>query len=74
MEEGAQTLYTTDDTGNYVEYTAPDPPAFHDTLPEDLRGSDHLKDVEDSGQLARFYVDMKSTYLKPPESAEGYEF
>jgi hypothetical protein len=73
-EEGAQTLYTTDDTGNYTEYTPPEPPAFNDTLPEDLRESDHLKDVTDSGQLARYYVDLKSTYLKPPDTVDGYEF
>lgn len=68
------TLYTTDDTGNYVEYTPPEPPAFKDTLPEDIRGSEHLSDVEDNTQLARYYVDLKSNYLKPPDSAEGYEF
>ena len=69
-----QALFTQDDTGNYVAYEPPAPPAFHETLPEDLRESDHLKDVEDGGQLARYYVDLKSTYLKPPDTAEGYEF
>ena len=73
-EEGAPTLYTTDDTGNYVEYTPPEPPAFHDTLPEDLRESEHLKDVENPENLARYYVDLKKDYLAPPETAEGYEF
>jgi hypothetical protein len=43
-------------------------------LPEDVRESDHLKDVEDGGQLARYYVDLKSNYLKPPDTADGYEF
>ena len=69
-----QALFTQDDTGNYVAYEPPAPPAFHETLPEDLRESDHLKDVEDGGQLARYYVDLKSTHLKPPDTAEGYEF
>ena len=73
-EEGAPTLYTTDDTGNYVEYTPPAPPAFHDTLPEDLRESEHLKDVKDPENLARYYVDLKKDYLAPPETADGYEF
>ncbi len=73
-EEGAPALYTTDDTGNYVEYTPPEPPAFHETLPEDLRESDHLKDVKDGDQLARYYVDMKSNLKVPPSSADGYEF
>ena len=73
-EEGAPTLYTTDDTGNYVEYTPPAPPAFHDTLPEDLRENEHLKDVKDPENLARYYVDLKKDYLAPPETADGYEF
>lgn len=73
-EEGAQTLYTTDDTGNYVEYTPPEPPAFQDTLPEDLKGNDHLKEVESGDQLARYYVDLKSNELRPPDTADGYEF
>ena len=69
-EEGAQTLYTTDDTGAYVEYTPPEAPGFHETLPEDLRESDHLKEVESGDQLARYYVDLKSNYLKPPDTAD----
>ena len=73
-DTGAQTLYTTDDTGNYVEYTPPAPPAFHDTLPEDLRENEHLKDVKDPENLARYYVDLKKDYLAPPETADGYEF
>jgi hypothetical protein len=68
------TLYTTDDTGNYVEYEPPAPPAFKDSLPEDLRGSEHLSEVEDGAQLARYYVDLKSNQHLPPDSADGYEF
>ena len=75
MEEtGTPTLYTTDDTGNYVEYTPPAPPAFKDTLPEDLRTSEHLEGVEDASSMARYYIDLKANYLKPPDSADGYEF
>ena len=70
----APTLYTTDDTGTYVEYTPPEAPAFRDTLPEDIKASEHLEGVEDAAGLARYYVDLKSNYLKPPESADGYEF
>jgi hypothetical protein len=73
-EEGAPTLYTTDDTGNYVEYQPPAPPAFQDTLPEDLRGNEHLKEVENPETLARYYVDLKANYLAPPETADGYEY
>lgn len=73
-EEGAPTLYTTDDTGNYVEYTPPEPPAFKDTLPEDLRDSEHLQEVDGADKLARYYVDLKSNYLKPPDTPDGYEF
>jgi hypothetical protein len=75
MEEGAQTLYTkTGDTGEYAEYVAPEPPAFRDTLPEDLKTSEHLEGVEDTAGLARYYVDLKSNYLKPPDTADEYEF
>ncbi|OEU68400.1 MAG: hypothetical protein BBJ57_02220 [Desulfobacterales bacterium PC51MH44] len=75
MEEtGTPTLYVTDDTGNYTEYQPPEPPAFRDTLPEDLKVSEHLEGVEDAAGLARYYVDLKSNYLKPPDMADGYEF
>jgi len=74
MEGESPTLYTTDDTGNYVEYTPPEAPAFRDTLPEDLRDSEHLKEVDGADKLARYYVDLKSNYLKPPDTADGYEF
>ena len=73
-DTGAPTLYTTDDTGVYTEYTPPAPPAFHDSLPEDIRESEHLKEVENNESLARYYVDLKKDYLAPPETAEGYEF
>jgi hypothetical protein len=74
MDEGAPTLYTTDDTGNYVEYTPPEPPQFHETLPEEIRDNEHLKEVKDGAELARYYVDLKSNYLAPPDNPDGYEF
>lgn len=74
-ESGAQTLYIkTDDTGEYQEYTPPEPKPFVETLPEDLRESEHLKDVKGADELARYYVDLKSNYLKPPDNPDGYEF
>ena len=68
-------LFVQDDTsGEYQEYTPPEPQAFRDTLSEDLRDNDHLKEVETGDQLARYYVDLKKDYLAPPETADGYEF
>jgi len=69
------TLFTKDDTsGEYVAYEPPAPAAFHDTLPEDLKTSEHLEGIEDTAGLARYYVDLKSNELKPPDTADGYEF
>ena len=73
-DDGTPTLFTTDDTGNYVEYTPPAAPAFKDTLPEDIRESEHLQEVDGADKLARYYVDLKSNYLAPPDTADGYEF
>lgn len=73
-DTGAPTLYTTDDTGNYVEFTPPAAPTFQEALPEDLRENEHLKEVKDGAELARYYVDLKKDYLRAPETAEGYEF
>lgn len=73
--DSTPTLFVQDDTGDgYKEYTPPEPPSFHETLPEDLRDSEHLKEVEGADKLARYYVDLKSNYLKPPDTADGYEF
>ena len=78
MEEGngsGLTLFTKDDTsGEYVEYTPPEPKPFRETLSEEIRDSEHLADVEDADKLARYYVDLKSNYLAPPDTADGYEF
>ena len=77
MEDGngAPTLFTLDDTTNeYVEYQAPEAPAFKETLPEDIRDSEYLKDVNDPHELAKSFVDLKSNQTPPPESPDGYEF
>lgn len=66
-----QTLYAKDDTGAYQEYTAP---TFRELLPEDVREHEHLKSFETPGALAKSYVDLKSSIVVPPESAEAYDF
>lgn len=67
-------LFTKDNTGEFIEYTPPAPPEFKSTLPEEIRESEHLKDVTDGVQLARYYVDMKANQSLPPESVDGYQF
>jgi hypothetical protein len=75
MEGEQPTLYIkTDDTGEYHEYTPPEPKPFAETLPEDLRESEHLKEIKGADELARYYVDLKSNWIKPPDTADGYEF
>ena len=68
------TLYTQDDTGAYVEYSPPDPPAFHETLPEDVRDHESLKEIQDSGQLAQKYLEMSAKVPVVPGDAEGYMY
>jgi len=68
------TLYTQDDTGAYVEYTPPTPPAFNETLPEDIRGNELLKDIQDSSQLAQKYLDVSTKVPVVPGDAEGYAY
>lgn len=71
----SQELFVKDDTsGEYVAYEPPEPPAFKETLPEDIRESEHLSEVEDGHQLARYYVNLKKDYLAPPDAPDGYEF
>ena len=72
--ESTPTLFVQGDTGEYTEYTPPEAPAFKETLPEDIRENEHLKDVNDGAELARYYVDLKSNYLRPPDDANGYEY
>ncbi|MHC4751931.1 MAG: hypothetical protein ACYTFW_18915 [Planctomycetota bacterium] len=68
------TLYTQDDTGAYVEFTPPSPPTFHETLPEDIRGNESLKDIQDSGQLAQKYLEVSTKVPVVPGEPEGYAF
>jgi hypothetical protein len=70
--DGAPVLFTQDtDTGEYTEYT---PPSFHETLPEDVRDSEHIKDVSDHAQLAKNYVDLITNQPVLPPDASGYSF
>jgi len=64
-------LFTQDDTGEYHEYT---PPSFTDSLPEDLREHEHLKEVGDGVQLAQSYVDLIKNQPVVPPDASGYSY
>lgn len=68
------TLYTQDDTGAYVEFTPPTPPTFHETLPEDLREHESLKEIQDSGQLAQKYLEASTKVPVVPGDADGYAY
>ena len=68
-----QVLYTKNDTGEYQEYTAPDPPSFHDGLGEELSGNEALSSFEDASQLATSYIDVLSRVPVVPESADDYQ-
>lgn len=71
MAEGETTLFTKDNTsGEYVPYT---PPSFRDSLPEDLRGNEHLAGVEDAGTLAKSYLELKSSQPAIPEKPDAYQ-
>ena len=67
--DGDAQLYSKDNTGEYVEYTAP---AFQASLPEDLRENDHLKGIDNLGTLAKNFVDLRSSQPVLPESADQY--
>ena len=69
--DGDAQLYSKDDTGEYVEYTAP---TFQESLPDDLRENDHLKGFDNLGTLAKNYVDLRSSQPVLPESADQYKF
>ena len=74
-EESTPTLFVQDDnTGEYVEYTAPEPKPFIETLDEGLRESEHLKGFESANDLAKTLVEMKSAQPPVPESPDGYTF
>jgi len=62
------TLYVKDDTGEYREYT---PPSFVDSIPEDLR--EQVGEVGSVSDLAKGYVELKSSKPVIPESPDEYE-
>ena len=68
------TLYTQDDTGAYVEYTPPEPPAFRDTLPEDIRDNESFNEINDSGQLAQKYLEASAKVPVVPGEPDGYVY
>lgn len=63
------TYYTTDDTGAYMEATLP---SFQDSIPENLRKSEHLKGYGDAGAMAQALIDFHSNAPEIPETADGY--
>lgn len=63
------TYYQKDNTGQYVAAALP---SFADSLPEDIRGHESLKDM-DAAALAKAYVEMKSSQPVIPEKPDGYE-
>jgi hypothetical protein len=72
MAEGeGPALFTQNDTGEYVEYT---PPSFHETLPEGLRDSEHLKNISDNAQLAENYANLIKDQPVVPGDSSGYSF
>jgi hypothetical protein len=74
-EESQPTLFVQDDnTGEYVEYEAPEPTPFIETLDEGLRESEHLKGFENANDLAKTLVEMKSAQPAVPETPDGYTY
>lgn len=66
-------LFTKGDTeGEYVEYTAPEPPAFIETIPEELKEGIG-KEFRTASELAKGYADLKSAQPVIPESPDKYE-
>jgi hypothetical protein len=63
------TYYTTDDTGAYVEAELP---SFSDSIPEEIRDSEHIKGYGDAGAMAQALHDLKSNTPQIPETADGY--
>lgn len=70
MSNGELELFTKNDTGDLVAYT---PPSFQETLPEDLREHESLKEITDTEQLAKAHIDLVSAQQPTrPESADEY--
>lgn len=51
---------------------SPQPPSFHESLPDDIRNNEALANFEDAGSLAKAYLE-KANYVEPPEVPEGPE-
>ncbi len=68
--EGENQLYQKNDTGDFVEFT---PPSFQETIPEDLREHESLKEITDVGALTKNYVDLFSSQPTRPENPNAYE-
>lgn len=69
------TYYVKDNTsGEYVEAQLPSPPAFHETLPEDIRGNEALKEISDAPTLAQKYIEARSKVPVVPGAANDYLF
>ncbi|NIS52203.1 MAG: hypothetical protein GWN94_14000, partial [Phycisphaerae bacterium] len=68
--DGEQILYSKNDTGEFEEYT---PPSFQESIPEDLREHESLKEITDVGSLTKNYVDLYSSQPQRPENPGAYE-
>lgn len=71
MEGETGTLFTQNDTGEYVAYT---PPTFQDQLPEGVREHESLKEIADIGQLAEKHIELYSAQPQRPENPDAYQF
>jgi hypothetical protein len=67
--DGDNTLFTQNDTGEYVPYT---PPTFQEAMPENLRDNELFKEIADPGQLAEKYVELHASQPQRPENPESY--
>lgn len=68
--DGEQVLYSKNDTGEFEEYT---PPSFQESIPEDLREHESLKEITDLGTLTKSYIDLHSAQPLRPENPSAYE-
>lgn len=66
-DTGGQVLYTQNDTGEYVTYEPPQPPSFKELLPEQYREHEYFKGMENIGQLADGYADVRKGIPVVPE-------
>lgn len=66
-DTGVQTLFTQNDTGEYVTYEPPTPPSFKESLPEELREHEYFQGVENTQQLAEAYANARKGMPVVPE-------